>query len=306
MNGTADGISKDVITGESLTGLNKTKNGAFKMREENKNTGNTSIIRVHKNKNFTIISNEALFEKPPLSMSAKGLLCFMLALPDDWNYSIDGLVAVSKEGRHAVKSTLKELKERGYLIIEKISPNKSKSGRFEYIYHIYETKQKDQKQEVGFQPLEIQVAEIQSAEIQELENQPNNKELINQNTNKQITNQLTFVKTDEAVFTCKDLFELYKSICIHFPQPRELTESRRLKVIKRLKENPKKEFWEEVFRKAEKSVFIRNNNFFSFDWILKNDTNALKVYEGRYNGQEIKEENPSDKYDGGKYAKCYG
>ena len=89
------------------------------MREENRNTGNTSVIRVHKNKNFTIISNEALFEKPPLSMSAKGLLCFMLALPDDWNYSIDGLVAVSKEGRHAVKSTLKELKERGYLIIEK-------------------------------------------------------------------------------------------------------------------------------------------------------------------------------------------
>ena len=91
------------------------------MREQkNNNTGNASVIRVHKTKNFTIINNEALFEKPPLSMSAKGLLCFMLALPDDWNYSIDGLVSVCKEGRHAVKTTLKELKERGYLIIEKI------------------------------------------------------------------------------------------------------------------------------------------------------------------------------------------
>ena len=109
------------------------------MREQkNNNTGNASVIRVHKTKNFTIINNAALFEKPPLSMSAKGLLCFMLALPDDWNYSIDGLVSVCKEGRHAVKATLKELKERGYLIIEKISPHKSESGRFLYLYHIYE------------------------------------------------------------------------------------------------------------------------------------------------------------------------
>lgn len=159
------------------------------MSEEKKTTSNSSVIRVHKTKNFTIICNEALFEKPPLSLEAKGLLCFMLALPEDWNYSIDGLVAICKEGRYSVKSTLKELKERGYLQIEKIPPNKSKTGRFEYIYHIYESKQNVEKQEVENQPLEIQSAELQTAELQtadfqaadgqELENQPNNKELKN-------------------------------------------------------------------------------------------------------------------------------
>lgn len=270
------------------------------MREQK--TGNASVIRVHKTKNFTIINNEALFEKPPLSMSAKGLLCFMLALPDDWNYSIDGLVSVCKEGRHAVKATLKELKERGYLIIEKISPHKSESGRFEYVYHIYESKQNLQKQEVGFQPLEIQAIEIQATE-----NQPNNKELINNGLNtKELNNQLSLVKT-ETVFTCEDLLNLYKKICIHFPQPKTITNERRKKAKLRLEKYPQKEFWEDIFRKAEKSKFIRSSAFFCFDWILKNDQNALKVSEGNYNNEEISENEGMENkvLSIGKYAKCY-
>ncbi len=283
------------------------------MREQkNNNTGNASVIRVHKTKNFTIINNEALFEKPPLSMSAKGLLCFMLALPDDWNYSIDGLVSVCKEGRHAVKSTLKELKERGYLIIEKISPHKSESGRFEYVYHIYESKQNLQKQEVDFQPLENQTADfqhadIQPAELQAVENQPNNKELINNGLNtKELNNQLILVKT-ETVFTYKDLFELYKQICIHYPQPRELTEDRKKKAKLRLEQYPQKEFWEDIFRKAEKSKFMRSSSFFCFDWVLKNNQNPLKISEGNYNNEEISENiNSGNKVlQIGKYAKCY-
>lgn len=283
------------------------------MREQkNNNTGNASVIRVHKTKNFTIINNEALFEKPPLSMSAKGLLCFMLALPDDWNYSIDGLVSVCKEGRHAVKTTLKELKERGYLIIEKISPHKSESGRFEYVYHIYESKQIPQKQEVDFQPLENQTADfqhadIQSAELQAIENQPNNKELINNGLNtKELSNQLFLVKT-ETVFTCEDLLNLYKKICIHFPQPKTITNERRKKAKLRLEKYPQKEFWEDIFRKAEKSKFIRSSAFFCFDWILKNDQNALKVSEGNYNNEEISENEDTENkiLPIGKYAKCY-
>ena len=32
-----------------------------------------------------------------LSYKAKGLLSFMLSLPEDWDYSMKGLVTVSKE-----------------------------------------------------------------------------------------------------------------------------------------------------------------------------------------------------------------
>lgn len=70
-----------------------------------------------------------------LTYKAKGLLSFMLSLPDDWDYSLKGLCAISKESRDGIRSILKELQEHHYLEIEKIRGDK---GYFEYNYLIYE------------------------------------------------------------------------------------------------------------------------------------------------------------------------
>ena len=50
-----------------------------------------ATIRVHKTKNYTVMSNTHLRDKN-LSLKAKGLLSVMLSLPDNWDYSIAGLV----------------------------------------------------------------------------------------------------------------------------------------------------------------------------------------------------------------------
>lgn len=70
-----------------------------------------------------------------LTYKAKGLLSFMLSLPDDWDYSLKGLCAISKESRDGIRSILKELQEHHYLEIEKTRGDK---GYFEYNYLIYE------------------------------------------------------------------------------------------------------------------------------------------------------------------------
>lgn len=70
-----------------------------------------------------------------LSYKAKGLLSFMLSLPEDWDYSINGLVKVSKEGKKAIRAMLEELEENHYLIRQRIQ---LKNGQFDYEYHIYE------------------------------------------------------------------------------------------------------------------------------------------------------------------------
>lgn len=70
-----------------------------------------------------------------LSYKAKGLLSFMLSLPDDWDYSLKDLCATSKENRDAIRSTLKELQEHHYLEIEKV---RGKNGYFKYNHLIYE------------------------------------------------------------------------------------------------------------------------------------------------------------------------
>lgn len=68
-----------------------------------------SVIRVEKTKNYTVMSNYHFKEKE-MSLKAKGLLSLMLSLPDNWDYTIAGLVTICKENESAIKSALDELK----------------------------------------------------------------------------------------------------------------------------------------------------------------------------------------------------
>ena len=87
-----------------------------------------SVFKIEKNNNYTVMSNYHLRDKN-LSYKAKGLLSFMLSLPEDWDYSLAGLCSISKEGRDGIRSILKELQEYHYLEIEKVRGEK---GYFEY------------------------------------------------------------------------------------------------------------------------------------------------------------------------------
>lgn len=101
-----------------------------------------SVFRIEKNKNYTIMSNYHLRDQN-LSLKAKGLLSYMLSLPEDWDYSLNGLCSICKEQECAIKNTLKELKENGYVRIDKIRGEK---GYFEYNYLIYELPQEELKE----------------------------------------------------------------------------------------------------------------------------------------------------------------
>ena len=73
------------------------------------------IFRVEKNRNYTTMSNYHLQDKN-LSLKAKGLLSMCLSLTECWDYSINGLTAISKEGRDAVLSAVRELEQAGYVV----------------------------------------------------------------------------------------------------------------------------------------------------------------------------------------------
>jgi len=94
-----------------------------------------SVVRVHKNANFTVMSNYHFKEKK-MSLKSKGLLSLMLSLPDDWDYTVAGLVTLSADGKDSVNSALKELESFGYLTRTRLTDAK---GRFAGIeYNIYE------------------------------------------------------------------------------------------------------------------------------------------------------------------------
>lgn len=103
------------------------------------------VCRINKTKNYTVMSNYHLQDKR-LSFKAKGLLSFILSLPEDWDYTIRGLAHFSSDGVWCVKNTLNELKKFGYLIVTKLNPNKTDSGRYEYVYDIFEQSQNEFEQ----------------------------------------------------------------------------------------------------------------------------------------------------------------
>lgn len=130
-----------------------------------------SVIRVQKNKNFTVMSNTHLFDKN-LSLKAAGLLSKILALPDDWNYSIKGLCAICKENETAVKNALNELRDNRYVIVERIEPSKETGGRIQYEYFVYEQPQGEENKKIDVKEAyrAKQEQEKQHKEKQDIEN----------------------------------------------------------------------------------------------------------------------------------------
>jgi hypothetical protein len=59
----------------------------------------------------------------------------MLSLSDDWNFSVEGLATLSKDGKGAVRGMIHELEEAGYLYRERI---KSDNIYTDVVYHIFD------------------------------------------------------------------------------------------------------------------------------------------------------------------------
>lgn len=149
------------------------------------------IFRINKTKNYTIMSNYHLKDKK-LSFKAKGLLSYMLSLPDDWDYSLRGLCIASKDNETSIKSAINELKEHKYMDITKERNNK---GMFTYIYNIYE------QPGVCFPPVENPAVENQLQLNTKKQNTKKKKNIKKKNTN-----------FNQRIYTDKELNQLYNNI----------------------------------------------------------------------------------------------
>ncbi|MGJ3494413.1 hypothetical protein ACR9PT_07510 [Piscirickettsia salmonis] len=96
-----------------------------------------SIVRIHrKEKDFVVLDKQFLNDEG-LSFRAKGMLSYLLSLPDDWKVSRSHLAKISQDGPTSVNSTLKELKDAGYILLI----SERENGKFsDYDYLVFETK----------------------------------------------------------------------------------------------------------------------------------------------------------------------
>lgn len=94
-----------------------------------------AVLRKVKKTDYTVIDNN-IFKNKKLSLKGKGMICTMLSLPDNWEFSEDGLTSLSNDGKASIRSTLKELMEFGYLVRTR---NRDEKGILrDYVYTIYE------------------------------------------------------------------------------------------------------------------------------------------------------------------------
>lgn len=68
---------------------------------------------------YTKVSNTFLHD-PSLSLKAKGMLCLLLSLPDDWNVSVKGLQTMCSDKTFSLRNALDELKSTGYISADSI------------------------------------------------------------------------------------------------------------------------------------------------------------------------------------------
>lgn len=82
----------------------------------------TSIIKCTRNREYAKISN-TLLQNNKLSLKARGLMAYILSLPDTWEICVEHLHgnASDHDGRTAVTSALQELRIAGYMHLERIS-----------------------------------------------------------------------------------------------------------------------------------------------------------------------------------------
>ena len=95
---------------------------------------------------------------------------------------------------------------------------------------------------------------------------------------------LTATDSDDEPFSPEDLKESWNDFArrVHLPIVEQFAEVRRHKCAARLREHPEVQFWSRVFTNIELSRFLIDDWRVTFDWLVKNSTNVLKVYEGNY------------------------
>lgn len=164
--------------------------------------------------NYTVVENDFLRDLD-LGLTERGLLVTMLSLPDNWDYSANGLANILPDGRKKTNNSLQRLERAGYLKRSRIYEN----GKVvDWLYEFCEQpifKDKNlflQKGEVDknlFPPF-VQVEKEQVEKV-EVEKGAHNKNTQQENTKEssfllnQSINQKTQKETQNPTITLKKI-----------------------------------------------------------------------------------------------------
>jgi hypothetical protein len=108
------------------------------------------------------------------------------------------------------------------------------------------------------------------------------------------SSSLSDLKEDQESLLVEDLRDAWNEQCapLGLSKVKIISATRRVRALARLREHPKADFWTATLGQVRTSPFLlgqKNGNGkgahgnwkANFDWLVENDTNCVKVYEGR-------------------------
>ena len=161
-----------------------------------------SVARTHHTKDYTCMSNYH-FKDKGLSLKAKGLLSLMLSLPEEWDFSVTGLTALSKDGETSVRSAVTELEELRYL---KRTPIRQGGRIVDWEYDIFE------------KPL-VENPQVEKPRVDNKDNKVSKQENTKKSNN---NNTVNFLKSAGKPPKKKDLYSQCVSLIDAHTQDKEL------------------------------------------------------------------------------------
>jgi hypothetical protein len=94
------------------------------------------ILRTNKDKNNPyVVTHRKWIDDERMSAKAKGIMIYLLSLPDDWKIYLHELKNHFKDGVKSISSGIKELKKLGYITRHSLRDSKGKFEGYEYLVH---------------------------------------------------------------------------------------------------------------------------------------------------------------------------
>jgi len=211
--------------------------------------------------NFTQIPNSVIIDKN-LTDKALRVYLYIASKPTGWNvFNADVQKALEIKQSSTIANIWKLLEELGYISRIKVTTNSQYSKTHKvgsYIYTIYAN--------------------------------PNHIMVEPQLGTNHIHNNTNLLNNKETNIIYDNFLQLWNIYAKQNNKPAilKLTTKRKNQIALRSKDfNDFTQVFDGALNRASKSTFINENNFFSFDWLISNDTNIIKVLEDKYKNKEV-------------------
>ena len=265
-----------------------------------------AIIKIHSNANYVTISSSHLRDAQ-LSWKAMGMLSFMLSCNDNFQFSIAGLTECSSSGKDATRSALKELKEKGYIVVTPIKDNANRIK--EWQYDIYENPNNNSNvdfPDVDFPDVENRLQSIYkentSTEVEALKKGGTDVPLSSFEDASSFapTVSLEFegdsLQGKDDTINYKELIKFWNETTQGvFGQLVCIENKRRAMTRARIREYGKANFAKAI-ENAAHSDFLRGATWFNYDWFIR-PNNFVKVLENRYTDNGTNRKNANSGFD---------